>query len=149
MKFEIIPDPQAVGSLSKWRRTTRTSNVFLSTRRRWNGCSEHIAAARLSDRISTAAEDFFKDSLPKADIIAMGIILHDWHLGKKMHLIRSDGRILWMASLETPFGPPIVEKQFHALALGKHALRRSDKAIELGQRTWSPLSHEDKKRKTE
>jgi len=50
---------------------------------------KHIAAAGLSDRISTAHGDFFKDPLPKADIITMGMILHDWNLEKKMHLIRS------------------------------------------------------------
>jgi 2-polyprenyl-3-methyl-5-hydroxy-6-metoxy-1,4-benzoquinol methylase len=49
----------------------------------------HIAATGLSDRIGTASGDFFKDALPKADIITMGMILHDWNLEKKMHLIRS------------------------------------------------------------
>jgi len=49
----------------------------------------HIAGAGLSDRISTASGDFFKDPLPKADVITMGMILHDWNLEKKMHLIRS------------------------------------------------------------
>ncbi|HEX5221726.1 MAG TPA: methyltransferase [Verrucomicrobiae bacterium] len=49
---------------------------------------KHIAAAGLSDRISTASGNFFTDSLPKADIITMGMILHDWNLGKKRHLIR-------------------------------------------------------------
>jgi hypothetical protein len=34
----------------------------------------HIAAAGLSDRIGTASGDFFKDPLPKADIITMGVI---------------------------------------------------------------------------
>ena len=50
---------------------------------------KHIAAAGLSDRITTASGDFFKDPLPKADLITMGMILHDWNLEKKMHLIRS------------------------------------------------------------
>jgi O-methyltransferase domain/Dimerisation domain len=50
---------------------------------------KHIAAARLSDRIGTVSGDFFKDPLPKADIITMGMILHDWNLEKKMHLIRA------------------------------------------------------------
>jgi len=50
---------------------------------------KHIAAAGLSDRISTATGDFFKDPLPKADLITMGMILHDWNLEKKMHLIRA------------------------------------------------------------
>ncbi|MEO5804781.1 MAG: methyltransferase [Verrucomicrobiota bacterium] len=48
-----------------------------------------IAAAGLSERVGTAAGDFFKDPLPKADVITMGMILHDWNLDKKMHLIRA------------------------------------------------------------
>ena len=50
---------------------------------------KHIAAAGLSHRINTAAGDFFHDPLPKADVITMGMILHDWNLEKKMHLIRA------------------------------------------------------------
>jgi len=50
---------------------------------------KHVAAAGLRDRISTASGDFFKDPLPKADIITMGMILHDWNLEKKMQLIRA------------------------------------------------------------
>ena len=50
---------------------------------------KHIAAAGLERRVGTAFGDFFKDPLPKADIITMGMILHDWNLEKKMHLIRS------------------------------------------------------------
>ncbi|MBX3305398.1 MAG: methyltransferase [Nitrospira sp.] len=50
---------------------------------------KHIAATGLEHRVTTAAGDFFKDPLPKADIITMGMILHDWNLEKKMHLIRS------------------------------------------------------------
>lgn len=50
---------------------------------------KHIVAAGLSGRITTAAGDFFKDPLPKADLITMGMILHDWNLEKKMHLIRA------------------------------------------------------------
>lgn len=50
---------------------------------------KHIAAAGLASRVRTASGDFFKDRLPKADLITMGMILHDWNLEKKMHLIRS------------------------------------------------------------
>jgi hypothetical protein len=50
---------------------------------------KHIAAAGLENRITTASGDFFKEPLPKADIITMGMILHDWNLEKKLHLIRS------------------------------------------------------------
>ena len=48
-----------------------------------------IAAAGLSGRVATASGDFFNDPLPKADLITMGMILHDWNLEKKMHLIRA------------------------------------------------------------
>src|SRR5216117_2712276 len=48
-----------------------------------------IAAAGLTGRVGTASGDFFKDPLPKADIITMGMILHDWNLEKKIHLIRA------------------------------------------------------------
>jgi precorrin-6B methylase 2 len=50
---------------------------------------KHIAAAGLSDRIRIASGDFFNDPLPKADVITMGMILHDWNLQKKMQLIRA------------------------------------------------------------
>jgi len=50
---------------------------------------KHIAAANLSDRIRTASGDFFRDPLPKADVITMGMILHDWNLERKMQLIRA------------------------------------------------------------
>jgi predicted O-methyltransferase YrrM len=48
-----------------------------------------IAAAGLTDRVAVASGDFFADPLPSADVITMGLILHDWNLDRKMHLIRS------------------------------------------------------------
>ena len=50
---------------------------------------KHIAAAGLTNRIRTATGDFFRDPLPRADVITMGMILHDWNLEKKMKLIRA------------------------------------------------------------
>lgn len=50
--------------------------------------AKKVAAAGLNDRVSTTNIDFFKDELPKADIITMGMILHDWNLENKMMLIR-------------------------------------------------------------
>ena len=47
-----------------------------------------IEQAGLSDRVTTAVVDFFADPLPKADVITMGMILHDWNLEKKKHLIK-------------------------------------------------------------
>jgi SAM-dependent methyltransferase len=47
-----------------------------------------IAEAKLTDRVEAVAGDFFAEPLPKADVITMGMILHDWNLDGKMHLIR-------------------------------------------------------------
>jgi len=48
-----------------------------------------IAAAGLGDRVRVRAIDFFAEPLPKADVVTMGMILHDWNLEKKLHLIRA------------------------------------------------------------
>jgi hypothetical protein len=48
-----------------------------------------IENAGLSGRVSTATGDFFCDPLPRADVLTMGMILHDWGLEKKKLLIGS------------------------------------------------------------
>lgn len=48
-----------------------------------------IARAGLSDRVRTASIDFFTEPLPKADVITMGKILHDWPLPEKLRLMRA------------------------------------------------------------
>ncbi len=48
-----------------------------------------IEKAGVSDRVSAVAGDFFADPLPSADVVTMGMILHDWNLEKKMNLIRT------------------------------------------------------------
>jgi cyclopropane fatty-acyl-phospholipid synthase-like methyltransferase len=48
-----------------------------------------IEGAGLSDRVTAEAGDFFANPLPKADVITMGLILHDWNLEGKMHLIKA------------------------------------------------------------
>jgi O-methyltransferase domain/Dimerisation domain len=48
-----------------------------------------IEAAGLSDRVTAVGGDFFADPLPKADVITMGLILHDWNLEGKMRLIKA------------------------------------------------------------
>lgn len=47
-----------------------------------------IAEAGLSDRVKAQPVNFFTDEFPKADVVTMGMILHDWNLEKKMMLIR-------------------------------------------------------------
>ena len=49
---------------------------------------KNIEHNRLSDRITPVSGNFFEDPLPKADVVTMGMILHDWNLENKMHLIR-------------------------------------------------------------
>ena len=48
----------------------------------------YVAAAGLSGRVTAVSGDFFVDDLPRADVITMGMILHDWNLEKKKILIR-------------------------------------------------------------
>lgn len=50
--------------------------------------AKKIEAAGLSDRVSAINVDFFKDDLPKADVITMGMILHDWNLENKKMLVK-------------------------------------------------------------
>jgi len=47
-----------------------------------------ITEAALTDRVTAVSGDFFADPLPKADVITMGMVLHDWNLEKKKTLIR-------------------------------------------------------------
>ena len=51
--------------------------------------ARRIAAAGLSDRVRAQPLDFFSEPIPPADVVTMGMILHDWNLEKKKHLIRS------------------------------------------------------------
>ena len=46
-----------------------------------------IKEAGVADRVTAMSGDFFADPLPRADIITMGMILHDWNLEKKKVLI--------------------------------------------------------------
>jgi hypothetical protein len=48
---------------------------------------EHVAGLGLADRVTFAAGDFFEDDLPKADVVIMGHILHDWDLPTKQMLV--------------------------------------------------------------
>ena len=50
---------------------------------------EYIERDGMSGRVEAISGDFFKDGLPKADVITMGMILHDWNLDGKMKLIRA------------------------------------------------------------
>ena len=43
---------------------------------------------QLGDRVKPMAGDFFADAFPKADVITMGNILHDWDEEKKVNLMR-------------------------------------------------------------
>jgi hypothetical protein len=43
----------------------------------------------LADRLEFSAVDFFKQPLPKADVVMMGHILHDWDLTEKKRLVRA------------------------------------------------------------
>ncbi len=51
----------------------------------------HVERAGMAGRIEIQSGDFFADSLPEADLYAMGRILHDWSEDKVKFLLRKIG----------------------------------------------------------
>ena len=49
----------------------------------------HIERDGMSERVEAVSGDFFMDGLPTADVITMGMILHDWNLDGKMKLVQA------------------------------------------------------------
>ncbi len=50
--------------------------------------TEHVGRLGVADRVRFCPGDFFHDPLPRADVLMLGHILHDWNLDEKRHLIR-------------------------------------------------------------
>jgi len=50
--------------------------------------SDTIQKSGMTDRVTIQSGDFFADALPKADIVVMGNILHDWSEEKKLALMK-------------------------------------------------------------
>jgi O-methyltransferase domain/Dimerisation domain len=50
--------------------------------------TDYVTALGVSDRLRFSPGDFFKQELPKADVVLMGHILHDWDLPTKKLLIK-------------------------------------------------------------
>ena len=48
----------------------------------------YTKATGVADRVAFAGGDFFKEPLPKADVVLMGHILHDWDLPTKKMLVK-------------------------------------------------------------
>jgi hypothetical protein len=48
---------------------------------------DYVQQNGIEDRLRFAAGDFFANDLPKADVLVMGHILHDWGLDEKRTLI--------------------------------------------------------------
>jgi hypothetical protein len=49
---------------------------------------EYVEANGVNDRVRFEPGSFFTDALPKADVITMGHILHDWDLEQKRMLVK-------------------------------------------------------------
>ena len=49
---------------------------------------KYVAKHGLSDRLNFQSGNFFTDPLPRADVLVMGHILHDWNLEEKKILLR-------------------------------------------------------------
>ena len=51
-------------------------------------CQEYFTHTKTAAQLSFVGGDFFNDELPKADVVLMGHILHDWDLPTKKMLIK-------------------------------------------------------------
>jgi len=49
---------------------------------------EYVASFKLQERLTFHAGNFFKEPLPRADVLVMGMILHDWSLVEKRALLK-------------------------------------------------------------
>ncbi len=49
---------------------------------------DYVEESGLKDRVRFVPGSFFTDDLPKADVVVMGHILHDWNLEEKQMLVR-------------------------------------------------------------
>ena len=56
--------------------------------------ARHIGERGMAEHVQTGIIDFFRDEFPKADVITMGMILHDWNLEIKKQLIAKAYRAL-------------------------------------------------------
>ena len=50
--------------------------------------TRYVAEHGLANRVRFVSGDFFRDDIPKADVVLMGHVLHDWGLEEKRQLIR-------------------------------------------------------------
>ena len=71
-----------------------------------------IAAAGMKDRVSAAELDFLTQPIPPADVVTMGLILHDWNLESESSTscvrhttpCRREGRSSWSRTSSTTRG---------------------------------------------
>jgi SAM-dependent methyltransferase len=67
----------------------------------------YVNEHRLSDRLRFFSGDFFTDSLPMADVLVMGRILHNWDLPTKKMLLRKAWKALPQGGLLIVYDPLI------------------------------------------
>ncbi len=71
----------------------------------------------LADRLDYVGGDFFADPLPRADVLIMGHILHDWDLDRKRQLIASAYRALPPGGVFIAF-EPVIDNDRRSNAVG-------------------------------
>lgn len=49
----------------------------------------YVAANNLSGRLAFRSGDFFQDAMPRADVLVIGRVLHNWDLGAKKFLLKN------------------------------------------------------------
>jgi precorrin-6B methylase 2 len=76
-----------------------------------------VASNGLTDRLSFVGGDFFADPLPKADVVVMGHILHDWGMAEKRQLIAAAYAALPKGGAYIVF-EPVIDDERRSNAMG-------------------------------
>jgi SAM-dependent methyltransferase/DNA-binding HxlR family transcriptional regulator len=87
----------------------------------------HLAGQEGSDRVAFRGGDFFRDPLPRADVVILGHVLHNWPLDARRTLIRSAFEAV------NPGGALVV----YDAMLDEDTPRMSNSLLSLDMRLWS------------
>jgi ketosteroid isomerase-like protein/SAM-dependent methyltransferase len=106
------------------------------------GFAETVERFDLGERMSFRAGSFFTDELPRADVLVLGHVLHDWDLDTKRVLLRAARAALPPGGLVVVYDTLIDDDRRHrteALLMSLHMLLESPGGFDYTEsdcRTW-------------
>src|SRR5205085_552890 len=91
---------------------------------------EYVREIGVADRVAFVPGDFFRDPLPRADVVVLGHVLHDWGLDEKRTLL---GKAY--DALPTGGAPALYEALIHAERRQRGRLRGDRRAARVFRRS--------------